>query len=166
MKALELIMAAFDGVDRADEVWKELHSLDSNDTISILNSVVIRKDADGHVSASEDGDVRPGSGVLFGALAGAIIGLLGGPAGAVVGAAAGAITGGVTAAGIDLGFSNDVIREMQNSLQPDSSAILALVEGEWVEAISTELSSRHGRIIHQAVREEFAERFRSENKTE
>jgi uncharacterized membrane protein len=160
MGSLEIIAAGFDGVHRAEHVLDQLREMDRKDTLSLLNSVVLKKDSQGNVSSTEDQDVRPGNGVIFGALVGALVGFLGGPAGAVVGAAAGAITGGVTAAGIDLGFSHETIEAMKASLRPDSSLILALVEQEWVEQVSAEIALRHGEVIHQALRNEFTERYR------
>jgi uncharacterized membrane protein len=160
MGALEIIAAGFDGYQRAEQVLDQLRDMDRKDTLSLLNTVVIRKDPQGKVTSTEDQDVSAGNGAIFGALVGAVVGFLGGPAGAVVGAAAGAITGGVTAAGIDLGFSNDAIDAMKANLRPNSSLIMALVEQEWVEQVSAEISLHHGQVIHQALRNEFAERYR------
>jgi uncharacterized membrane protein len=160
MGSLEIIAAGFDGYQRAEQVLDQLRAMDRKDTLSLLNSVVVKKDSQGKVISTEDQDVRPRNGAIFGALVGALVGFLGGPAGAVVGAAAGAITGGVTAAGIDLGFSNETIEAMKASLRPDSSLILALVEQEWVEPVSAEIALRHGDVIHQALRNEFTERYR------
>jgi uncharacterized membrane protein len=159
MGPIEVIAAGFDGVERAEAVLTQLREMDSKDRLSLLNSVVIRKDAHGQVSATPDSDVRAGSGAVFGALVGALVGLLGGPAGAVVGAAAGAITGGITAAGVDLGFSSETVQALQNSLRPDSSMILALVEPEWVERVNAEIGLHNGQVIHQAVRDEFTARY-------
>jgi uncharacterized membrane protein len=163
MGATELIVAGFDSFHRAEQVMDELKVMDREDLVSILNAVVVKKDAQGNVTSSDDGDVRPANGALFGALVGAIIGFIGGPGGMVVGAAAGAITGGVTAAGIDMGFSDHTIDELQKSLPISSSAIFALVEEEHSEQLITEIENRRGRIIRQSMREEFTNRLRTEN---
>ena len=162
MRPVEFIVAGFDSYQRAEQVLDELRAMDREDTLSILNAVVIKKDAEGRVTASEDGDVRPGSGALFGALVGAVVGFLGGPGGAVVGAAAGAITGGITAAGIDMGFSDQAVQEMKDSLPPGCSAILALVEHEWVEKLTAEIAARRGRIIRHTLRTETLRQLRKE----
>lgn len=162
MGPVELLMAGFDPYDRADQVMDELRTLDRDERLSILNAVVLKKDAQGKITVSGDGDVRPGEGALFGALVGALVGLLGGPGGAVVGAAAGAITGGITAKGIDLGFSDEMVEKLQENMRPDSSAILALVEQDWLEQVTEEITTRKGRIVHQALRADILERIRKD----
>lgn len=162
MGPIDLLVAGFEGYHRAEQVMDDLNKMDEEDTISILNAVVIKKDGQGNVSVSEDSDVRPGSGALFGALVGVLIGFLGGPGGAVVGAAAGAITGGITAAGIDMGFDNAALDEIKTVLSPNHSAILALIERDWTEQFVGEINGRNGRIIRTALREADLNRIRKE----
>lgn len=162
MSAIELLVITFDEKQSAGQVLAELKAMDRKETLNILNAVALRKDANGQVTATDDGDLHAGGGALFGALVGAMIGLLGGPGGAVVGAAAGAITGGVTAAGMDLGFSNETIEALQDSLAPNESGILALVEPEWVDLFSSEVRTRGGRVVHSVLREEFTQRLHKE----
>ena len=162
MGPIDLLVAGFDSYHRAEQVMDDLNAMDKEDIISILNAVVIKKDAQGNVSVSEDADVRPGSGALFGAMVGALIGFLGGPGGAVVGAAAGAITGGITAAGIDMGFDNAALEEIKDALSPNHSAILALVERDWTEQFVGEINGRSGRIIRTALRDDYINRMRKE----
>ncbi len=156
-----MIVARFEGTNRAVHVLDELREMDQDDEISILNAVVVKKDYQGAVEISNDGDVRSGEGALFGALVGALVGFLGGPAGAVVGAAAGAITGGVTAAVIDFGFDTETLDMLKTGLTPNSSLIVALVEQEWSERVLNEIHFRHGQVIHQALREDFSRRYAS-----
>lgn len=162
MGPIELILAGFDGFDTAEKAVGELRAMDRNDELSVLNLAVLKKDAGGRVTSSDDGDVKPGSGALFGALVGAIIGFLGGPAGAVVGAAAGAITGGITAAGVDFGFSRETVEALQQHLTPNSSAILALVEQEESPRLVEQINARRGRVIHTTLREDLARGFRKD----
>ena len=162
MGPIHLLVAGFDHEHRAEHVLDELRVMDRDDDLSILNAIVVRKDASGNVTASQDGDLRAGGGALFGALVGALVGFLGGPGGAVVGAAAGAITGGITAAGMDLGFSEETLEAIQSSLFPNQSVILALVEAEWTEPFEREIYGRNGRIVQAELREEFVRRARKE----
>ena len=155
MQPIEIIVARFEGINRAGPALNELREMDRDDEISILNAVVIQKDYQGRVDTSSDGDVRSGEGALFGALVGAIIGFLGGPAGAVVGAAAGAVTGGVTAAAVDFGFDAETLDTLKSGLTPNSALIVLLVEQEWSERVINELQFRHGQVIHHTLRKDF-----------
>lgn len=159
MQPIEIIVARFEGMNRARPALDELREMDRDDEISILNAVVIQKDYQGKVETSSDGDVRSGEGALFGALVGAIIGFLGGPAGVVVGAAAGAVTGGVTAAMVDFGFDAKTLDSLKSNLTPNSSLIVLLVEQEWSERVGNEIQLRHGQVIHQSLREDFRNRY-------
>ena len=96
----------------------------------ILNAALAVKDEDGKTHIYETGDVYPRRGALFGALVGGSFGLLGGPVGMVVGALAGAFTGHTAAGRIDMGFSDSYLEELIQSLEPGTSAVVALVENK------------------------------------
>ena len=87
---LELIVAAFNGEQKAGEVLKTLKQLQKEEIVFLVNAAVMTKDEKGKVSLKETQDVGTGKGAIFGAIAGGLLGLIGGPAGVVVGAAAGA----------------------------------------------------------------------------
>ena len=135
---VELIVAAFQEEDKAEEVLNALKQLEKEEIIDLVNAAVITKDDKGKVAIKETQDVRAGRGALFGAVAGGLIGLLGGPAGVVIGAAAGAATGGVAASKIDMGFPDDTLEELQEALTPGSSAILALIQQACRIAVNTQ----------------------------
>ena len=85
-----------------------------------------------------------------------MIGILGGPAGVVLGASAGAAVGGYAAHKIDLGFDDDFLKEIQESLTPGSSAIIALIEHEWVEKVIDSLEAYEAQIIQREIKDEVA----------
>jgi uncharacterized membrane protein len=151
---VELIVAAFKEEHKAEEVLKTLKGLEKEEIIFLVNAAVMTKNEKGKVSLKETQDVGAGKGALFGAIAGGLIGLLGGPAGVVVGAAAGAATGGVAANKIDMGFPNDTLKEIQATLTPGSSAILALIQHEWVDRVVEELEKYNASLFRQALKEE------------
>jgi len=122
----------------------------------LVNAAVMTKDEKGKVTLKETQDVDAKHGALFGAVAGGLIGLLGGPAGVIVGAAAGAATGGVAANKIDMGFPDDTLKELQGTLTPGSSAILALIQHEWVDRVVEELDKFGASLFRQALKEELA----------
>jgi uncharacterized membrane protein len=153
---VELIVAAFNDESKAAEVLKALKQLQKDEIISLINAAVMVKDAHGKVSVKETQDVRTGQGALFGAVAGGLIGLLGGPVGVVLGAAAGAATGGVAAHKIDMGFPDDTLAELKESLKPGTSAILALIQHQWVDRVVEELQKEGAALFRQQLKEELA----------
>jgi len=150
----ELIIVAFTDENKAEEALKDLKQIDKEDLIDVINAAVLVKDSDGKVSIKETADPDTKQGALIGALAGGLIGLLGGPAGVVLGASAGAAVGGVAAHKIDLGFDDDYLKEVQESLPPGSSAIIALIEHEWVEKVIEYLEANEAQIIQREISDE------------
>ncbi|MGD1993272.1 MAG: DUF1269 domain-containing protein [Anaerolineae bacterium] len=153
---VDLLVYAFNEQGKADQVLKNLRQLDRQGVIDILNAAVLVRNEKGKARIKETEDVAAGRGALFGAVVGGLIGLLGGPVGAVLGMAAGAATGGASAHLIDMGFSNEHLEEIQDSLPPGSSAIVALIEHEWVERVIAELEEFEGTLFRQALKAEIA----------
>jgi len=153
---VELIVAAFKGEDKAAAVLKDLKQSDREGVLQVLNAAVLVKKGNGKVSVRETQDVGAGRGAIFGAIAGGLVGLLGGPAGVIVGAAAGAATGGVAASQIDMGFSDEMLQDLQKGLQPGSSAIVALVQHEWVDRVVAALEELDAKLFRQALADELA----------
>ena len=162
----ELIIAAFQDETKADEALQSLKELDKQDIIDVINAAVLVKDQDGKASIKETADPDAKKGALFGAVVGGLIGLLGGPAGVVIGAAAGAATGGVAAHKIDLGFDDDYLKEVQESLPPGSSAIFALIEHEWVEKVVETLNAYEADIIQREIKAEIATQLTEADESE
>lgn len=149
---VELVVAAFDDEERASQVLKDMRQMDKDGVIAVVNAAVMVKKENGKVSIRETEDVGGGRGALFGAIIGGLVGLLGGPPGVIVGAAAGAATGGVAAKKIDMGFSDEMLHELQDGLTPGSSAILALIQHEWVDRVVAELENFGARLFHQGLK--------------
>ena len=55
-----------------------------------------------------------------------------------------------------MGFSDEYLKDLQQSLKPGSSAIIALVEHEWVEKVIQELEEHEGRLFRQALKADIA----------
>jgi len=139
---VELIIAAFNDEKKAKETLEVLKKLEKEEIIMLVNAAVMVKNENGKVNITETQDVDSKQGAIFGAIAGGLIGLLGGPAGVIVGATAGAATGGVAASKIDMGFPDETLEEIQSALTPGSSAILALIQHEWVDRVVEELEKQ------------------------
>ena len=113
-------------------------------------------------SIKETDDVSPSHGTLFGAITGGLVGLLGGPVGAVVGAAAGAATGRAAARRIDMGFSDQFLQTLQEELEPDSSALVALLESQGVEKAVEALSRFEGQRVQRTLSEAMVQNLLAE----
>jgi uncharacterized membrane protein len=157
---IELIVSVYRGQERAAQVLKEVREVARGDSFEIRNAALLIKDADGRVQIRDTEDVGPGMGALFGAVTGALVGLLAGPAGAVAGALAGAATGGITAGVVDMGFSNDQLQELKNSMPADSSALVLLIEHTWVDRLVQALEERQGRLFHNEVPRGMMDQYR------
>ena len=162
---VELIVAAFKEEDKAAEVLKTLKQLEKDQVIFLVNAAVMTKDEKGKTSIKETQDVGTGKGALFGAVAGGLVGLLGGPVGVIVGAAAGAATGGIAANKIDMGFPDDTLKELQETLTPGSSAILALIQHEWVDRVVEEMEKYGAALFRQSLKDELVAQLAEEEKS-
>lgn len=156
----ELLILTLDTAPKAAEALQALKQLKKEKSIPALVAAVLAKDEAGNTSVKETADVKPRQGTLFGAVTGGLIGLLGGPVGAVVGAAAGAATGRAAAGRIDLGLPDEYLDQLQESLQPGSSALVVLVNQDTISLVSEALKPFGGRLLHQPITEEIAARLK------
>ena len=138
----EMIVVAFENETDADQVLNSLKGLESMDIVDLKNAAVIVRDSSGVVKIKETSDFDTKQGALGGAAAGAVLGLLGGGLfkGAILGAAGGAAAGKF----IDLGLDDDFLKSVGDSLAPNSSAIVALVDFEQVDRAMEELDKFAG----------------------
>ena len=131
---VQVIVAAFQDEKTAKNALKELKQASRAGLIKIENAAVLRKDEKGKLHIKETHDMGGGKGAVFGGVGGAAIGLIAGPA-LVVPAAVGALVGGLVAKLRDSGFSNKRLETLGESLQPGTSAIVAVVEHKWVKQV-------------------------------
>ena len=135
---VQLIVAAFNDEKAADQALKQLKQARKDKLIKIENAAVIRKDQKGKLHIKETADVGGGKGAVIGGVTGAAIGVIAGPF-LVVPAAVGALVGGLTAKMKDSGFPDERLKTVGDGLTPGSSAIIAVVEHTWVEAVEKQL---------------------------
>jgi uncharacterized membrane protein len=148
---LELIISAYDRPDQARQMLASIRRSVQDGNLEIKDAAILVKDERGQVRLDDTQDVTPGQGALFGAITGGLIGLLAGPAGALAGAMAGAATGGVGAALIDMGFSNDQLKELQASMPAGSSALVILVEHTWIQKLVDDLSRQRSTLFRHGL---------------
>ena len=126
---VDLYIAAYTDADAAQEDWDELKRLAKEDIIRVDSLVLVRRDAEGKVHVKDNlHEVGIVAGV--GVVGGALIGLIFPPsilAAGVVGGGIGAGAGGL----LDHHRKSEIKHDVEHSLPPNSSGIVALFEEKW-----------------------------------
>jgi uncharacterized membrane protein len=125
---VQLIVLGFSHPDFHGEVIAELERLRESDTVRVIDSLAVYKDAKGEIEVEHLSNLTQEEAIELGSKVGALVGLgIAGEEGAEEGAEAGAE--GAAEEGIDVfgGEEWDVIDEIPN----DSAAALILLEHHW-----------------------------------
>ncbi len=133
--------AVYNGQDTATEVFKTMRSAQSTTGEHIAAYAVVSEDLKGKVRVRDQR--RTDAGV--GAVIGGVIGLLGGPIGVAVGASAGGAVGYLT--GEAFGIPRDKVESMKQSLVPDSSALVVVLNDKWVKDVERDMNQAHARAV-------------------
>ena len=140
----EILAIVLDKPTRAEQVLLALAHLQGEAKIQMHDAVIVAKDAEGRSRTVETIDVTPAKGALAGTWWGFLGSLLiGGPvaiAAVVGGAAAGALYGKL----VDRGLEDDWVKSMADWIDPDSSALLLLVESGFSPDVVEELKRFEG----------------------
>jgi uncharacterized membrane protein len=124
---VQLIVLGFSHPDFHGEIIAELERLRESDTVRVIDSLAVYKDAKGEIEVEHLSNLTQAEAIELGSKVGALVGLgIEGEEGAEAGAEIGAEEG---AEGIDVfgGEEWDVIDEIPN----DSAAALILIEHHW-----------------------------------
>ena len=135
----EVMFAVYDSEDGAAGAVAALKDMDKAKTIDIIDAATLVKDAEGNTTVKQESlpSVKKGLGV--GALIGGAIGLLFPPS--ILGAAAiGAGVGAGSAKLAKMALENDDLKAAADSLEPGTSAFIAVVENTWVEQLQTTIT--------------------------
>ncbi|MDX1415230.1 MAG: DUF1269 domain-containing protein [Candidatus Promineifilaceae bacterium] len=157
---VEVIVAAFQSEDGAKQALSELKKAKRQGLIKIDDAAVIRKDAKGKLHIKETADMSTGKGAGIGAVIGGVVGLLAGPIGIGLGAAAGAAIGGMAAHG-DAGIKDERLETIGAGLEPETSAIVAIVEHKWVAEVQKALEEEATDIMAQRLSADIHEQLTS-----
>ncbi|HEX3268217.1 MAG TPA: hypothetical protein VHQ98_09575 [Gaiellaceae bacterium] len=137
---VQLIVLGFNHPEFHGQIIEELERLKASDTVAVIDSLAVYKDADGELEVEHLSNLTQDEAIELGTKIGALIGL--GIEGEE-GMEAGAIAGGEAAAdGIDAfsGEEWDVLEEIPN----DSAAALILLEHRWAIPLRDAIASAGG----------------------
>ncbi len=125
---VQLLVLGFDKPDFDGEILDELERLRESDTVRVIDSLGVYKDADGEVAVIRMSNISRDEAMEIGSIVGALIGL--GAAGEE-GMEAGAELGAEASAdGIEV-FSEDTAWDALAEVPEDSAAALILLEHRW-----------------------------------
>jgi uncharacterized membrane protein len=143
-----LVVITFDDAEEAGRVRESLRDLEKQGLLSLDDSAVIVKDAEGKIQVKNEMD----QGLKVGAVGGGALGLLIGsiffPFAGIIG---GALVGAVIGKMADLGVDQKFVRDVGAALELNTSALFILVrEANPVAAISA-LKPYKGQVYHTSL---------------
>jgi uncharacterized membrane protein len=151
---IQVFIAVYDDEVGAKQSLKDFQVMDREGSIELIDAAVIVRGLDGKVKFEETADPSGKKWAKRGAIAGGIVGLIFPPsllAGAVVGGGAGGIWGKVR----DKGIKDEDLKAIGESMDPGTSAIIAVAEDRVIERLQKGLEG-YERISRHAVSAEAA----------
>jgi uncharacterized membrane protein len=161
---VQVFVAAFDNETQAGVALKDFRAMDREGSIDLIDGVVVVHSADGKVRFEETADPSGKKWAKRGAIAGGLVGLIFPPS-ILVGAAVGAAGGGVWGKVRDKGFKDDDLKAIGESLDPGTSAIIAIAEDKVIERLETGLEG-YNKIARHALSAEAAATIEAEIETD
>ncbi len=140
-KSESLVYAVYPGEKTAGDVFKTMIKSQRSTGERIEAYAVVSKDLKGTIRVRDQRKTDAG----VGAVVGGVIGLLGGPITAALAAAAGGAAGYLT--GDAVGISREKVEEIRQSLTPDSSALVVVLEDRWMNDVERDLKQAHARAV-------------------
>jgi uncharacterized membrane protein len=146
MGPVQLLVVGFEGDHFTGKILEELRRLREHDVVRLVDLMVVRKDADGHVDSLQLSDLSDEEATEFGALVGALVGFgAAGEEGAEVGAVAGA-------ADLEDGhvFHEDEAWYIADTIPDDTTAGIALLEHRWAIPLREAILEAGGTVLADA----------------
>jgi uncharacterized membrane protein len=127
---VQLVVLGFEHPDFHGEIIAELERLRESDTIRVIDSLAVYKDAEGDLEVEHLSNLTKDEAIELGSTIGALIGLgIEGEEGLEAGAAAGAKA--AAEAGVHPISDNDDVWDVLEDIPNDSAAALILIEHQW-----------------------------------
>ena len=159
---MDIVVAAFNDVGGAESALRELKDVKAEGLIGIRNAAVLWKDDKGKIHFKETADMHGGKGAAIGGVVGAVAGLIFPPS-ILASAAVGAAVGGLSAKLRDSGFPDERLKEIGTGLNPNTSALIAVIEHIWVREFEEQLRQYAASVVTEAVRADIAAQLEAES---
>lgn len=149
---VQVIVAAYPTPDGAAKRMAELQEANKEGLVGIIDMAVVVKDGEGKLKITNSRR-RSTRGMITGGVVGGLVGLLAGPVGwvALGGGAIGALAGKVRGAPL-----KNELQDLGESLTPNSSAIVAVVEHTWVTNMQRQLAAEGAKVVHDELKADIA----------
>ena len=144
----DLIAIAYDDPFKAEEVRLTLAKLQREHLIELEDAAVVTKNAEGKVKLNQAINLTA-AGATSGGFWGLLIGTL--FLAPLLGAAVGAATGAIGGALSDIGVDDDFMRELGETLKPDTSALFILVQQVTPDKVLDEVSKYGGKVLRTSL---------------
>jgi uncharacterized membrane protein len=155
-RPVQVIVAAFNSPEAASALMADLKQGKRAGLIGIVDAAVVVKNAKGKLKIT-DAKRRSRKGLVTGGVVGGVIGLIVAPP--VTAIAAG---GGVIGALVGKLRSAPLKAEMKDigaALQPNTSAIIAIIEHTWVEQLEAAMAEAGAQLIRDVIKADIAEQL-------
>jgi uncharacterized membrane protein len=152
----DVVLAVFEDQAAASKAYQDLQKAEKDKKVDLENVVLIHKEAAGKIDVKEAAEKISGE-VGIGALVGGALGLLAGPVGVITFGAAGAVMGGLTAKLDDVGFDDERLEMLGETLEPGKSAILAVLESQYSDKLVQELKNRGAQVAVEDLPKDFGQ---------
>lgn len=136
---VQVFIAAFETEDGAAAALKDFRAMDREGSIVLIDGAVVTRGTDGKVHFEETADPSGKKWAKRGAIAGGLVGLIFPPS-LIVGAAVGGAGGGIWGKIRDKGFRDEDLKALGESLEPGTSAIIAIAEDRMIERLERGLT--------------------------
>src|SRR5450631_2226399 len=146
---VQLFVAAFGNETQAGVALKDFRAMDREGSIDLIDAVVLVHGTDDKVHFEETADPSGKKWAKRGAIAGGVVGLIFPPS-IIVSAAVGGGAGGIWGKIRDKGFKDEDLKAVGESLEPGTSAIIAIAEDRVVERLESGLEG-YNRIARHAL---------------
>jgi uncharacterized membrane protein len=146
---LELVVWVFQSEGMADQALAKVKQLSKQYKLEVLNATVLKKDQKSELHVHEQKKAPSKRKVALGIALGGLAGLAIGPVALVAGVIAGRSAGKKSAEKVEVGFSAEKLRKLDEILLPGCSALLLLVEHRWFITLQLGLAENGGQLIHE-----------------
>src|SRR5262245_48924442 len=153
-----LVVVGYDDPFKAEEIRLKLQKMQTDYLIDLEDAVVAVKNAKGKVKLHQPVNLTA-LGAAGGGFWGALIGLL--FMAPLLGMAVGAMTGAVSGALRDVGINDKFMKDLADTMKPNTSALFVLVKKATPDRVMEELKGTGGKILQASLSHEEVDRLQN-----